>query len=255
MSNQVEWAKRIAALANTGIFNAGNHYDRERYQQLLAIATEMLAVAAAADPADVALVLAADDGYITPKVDVRGAVFRDDKILLVREAIDGLWTLPGGWADIGDAPSEAVEREIREESGYQAKAIKLLALEDRKRRHSPSINEVYKVAFLCRVDRRRGADQPRNHRRRLVPRRRNPASLTRPRHGRADSALVPAPPPAQLADRIRLGRAYAPRLHRARLPLRRQRPNPQIHLLLPLIDSLCSKGIRLGLSLGAQCWR
>lgn len=151
MNNQVEWAKRIAALSRTGIYYAQNHYDAERYQQLLAISVEMLAEAAQAEPSALRLILAEDDGYITPKVDVRGAVFRDDKILLVREAVDGLWTLPGGWADIGDAPSEAVEREIREESGYEAKAIKLLALEDRKRRHPPSLNEVYKLAFLCEL--------------------------------------------------------------------------------------------------------
>lgn len=151
MSKQVEWMKRVAALAKTGLHYATNHYDEERYQQLLDIAEDMLADAAEEDVAQVKLALAADDGYITPKVDVRGAVFRDGKVLLVREAVDGRWTLPGGWADVGDAPSQAVEREIREESGYEAKAVKLLALEDRKRRHPPSLNEVYKVAFLCEL--------------------------------------------------------------------------------------------------------
>ncbi len=151
MVNQVEWAKQIAALAKTGIHYARNHYDADRYQQLLAIAADMPAAAADADSARVKLILQQDDGYITPKVDVRGAVFRAGKILLVREAVDGLWTLPGGWADIGDAPSEAVEREIREESGFEANAIKLLAVEDRKRRHPPSLNEVYKLAFLCEL--------------------------------------------------------------------------------------------------------
>ncbi len=151
MSNQVEWAKRVAALAKTGLYYAANHYDEERYQRLLDVAADMLANAADSDLCRVKLILAADDGYITPKVDVRGAVFRDGKILLVREAVDGRWTLPGGWADVGDAPSEAVEREIREESGYEARAVKLLALEDRKVRHPPSPNEVYKVAFLCEL--------------------------------------------------------------------------------------------------------
>ena len=151
MSNQVEWAKQIAALAQTGRFFSKNHYDTERYQQLLDIAADMLAAAADANPTAVKLLLEKDDGYITPKIDVRGAVIHRGKILLVREASDGLWTLPGGWADIGDAPSTAVEREIREESGYQAKAVKLLALEDRKRRHPPSLNEIYKVAFLCQL--------------------------------------------------------------------------------------------------------
>lgn len=151
MSKQVEWAKQIAALAKTGLHYANNHYDEERYQQLLDIAADMLANAAESSASQVKLILRSDDGYITPKVDVRGAVFRDDKVLLVREAVDGRWTLPGGWADIGDAPSQAVEREIREESGYEAKAVKVLALEDRKVRHPPSLNEVYKVAFLCEL--------------------------------------------------------------------------------------------------------
>ncbi|MCY3574306.1 MAG: NUDIX hydrolase N-terminal domain-containing protein [Chloroflexi bacterium] len=151
MSKQVGWAQQIAALAKTGLHYTQNDYDGERYRTLLDIAAQMLADAAQADAAEVALMLAADDGYITPKVDVRGAVFQDDKVLLVREAVDGLWTLPGGWADVGDAPSEAVEREIREESGYETRAVKLLALEDRRRRHPPLVHAVYKIAFLCEL--------------------------------------------------------------------------------------------------------
>ena len=151
MSNQVEWAKRIAALAKTGLHYTRNPYDEDRFRQLLDIAADMLADASDGDSARVKLMLEADDGYVTPKVDVRGAVFRDGKVLLVREAVDGRWSLPGGWANVGDAPSEAVEREIREESGYEARAVKLLALEDRKIRHPPSVNEVYKAAFLCEL--------------------------------------------------------------------------------------------------------
>lgn len=149
MTDQANWAKKIAALARTGLHYSKSHYDSDRYEQLLDIAARMLADAADSDKARVRGVLEMDDGYITPKVDVRGAVFRNGKVLLVREAVDGLWTLPGGWADIGDSPSEAVEREIREESGYEAKAVKLLAVEDRKRRHPPSVHDVYKMAFLC----------------------------------------------------------------------------------------------------------
>lgn len=151
MIDQVNWAKKIAALAQTGRHYSKNYYDSDRYEQLLNIAAQMLADAAGADKERVRAVLELDEGYITPKVDVRGAVFKDGKVLLVREAVDGLWSLPGGWADIGDAPSEAVEREIREESGYLARAVKLLAVEDRKRRHPPSAHDVYKLAFLCKL--------------------------------------------------------------------------------------------------------
>ncbi len=77
-------------------------------------------------------------GYATPKVDVRGSVFRDDQILLVKERADGLWTLPGGWADVNESPREAVVREIMEESGYHTRANKLLAVWDRaKHQHTP----------------------------------------------------------------------------------------------------------------------
>ena len=151
MGNHIEWARRIAALARTGMHYTSNHYDAERYEQLLNIACDMMAAASGEDAASIKRLLDRDDGYVTPKVDVRGAVFRDGKVLMVRETVDGLWTLPGGWADVGDSPSEAVEREIREESGYEARAIKLLAVEDRKRRHPPSLYEVYKLAFLCEL--------------------------------------------------------------------------------------------------------
>jgi ADP-ribose pyrophosphatase YjhB (NUDIX family) len=95
---------------------------------------------------------ATEEGYATPKVDVRGAVFRDDGILLVRERSDGLWTLPGGWADVGDTPAAAVEREIFEESGYTAKATRLVAVYDRDRQgHPPIPYAVYKLYFICEL--------------------------------------------------------------------------------------------------------
>jgi 8-oxo-dGTP pyrophosphatase MutT (NUDIX family) len=86
-------------------------------------------------------------GYATPKVDVRGVVFRDDKLLLVQERSDGLWTLPGGWADVNDSPSEAVEREIVEESGFRTKAERMLAVFDRAKHGNlpPFPFHVYKL--------------------------------------------------------------------------------------------------------------
>ena len=87
-----------------------------------------------------------------PKVDVRGGVFERDRVLLVRERSDGRWTLPGGWVDVNDAPSEAVAREILEESGYRARAVKLAALVDKNRHpHPPGIHHIYKLFFLCEL--------------------------------------------------------------------------------------------------------
>ena len=149
MSDNIAWAQRVAAIANTGLYYAKDNFDRDRFQQLLDIAAEMLASASGAAPARVRDLLDLDDGYITPKVDVRGAVFQDGKVLLVREASDGLWSLPGGWADVGDSPADAVEREIREESGYIARAVKLMAVDDRNRRNRKSGFAVYKLFFRC----------------------------------------------------------------------------------------------------------
>jgi ADP-ribose pyrophosphatase YjhB (NUDIX family) len=93
-----------------------------------------------------------ETGAATPKVDVRAAVFQDDAILLVKERDDGLWTLPGGWADPNESPSEAVVREVYEESGYRTRATKLLALYDRdKHGHPPYLFHVYKLFFQCEL--------------------------------------------------------------------------------------------------------
>jgi ADP-ribose pyrophosphatase YjhB (NUDIX family) len=95
---------------------------------------------------------AAEAGYATPKVDVRGAVFQDGRVLLVRESEDGCWTFPGGWAEVGQSAAESVEREVREESGYLVKAVKLLACWDRNKHAHPAIPfHAYKLLFLCRI--------------------------------------------------------------------------------------------------------
>lgn len=151
MTDTINRLKQIAALAKTGLYFVRDPYDRDRYEKLVELSAKLLADYSGDSPDALHTLLVDDDGYITPKIDVRGAVFRDDKILMVKEATDGLWTLPGGWADVGDSPSEAIEREIWEESGYITKAVKLMAVEDRKLRHPDFIFDVYKMAFLCEL--------------------------------------------------------------------------------------------------------
>jgi len=155
----LDWATRLQAIAQTGLTFAHDPYDVERYEALREIAAEMLSAGSDAELSYIRGLFAEQAGYATPKVDVRGAVFRDDAILLVKERSDGGWTLPGGWADVGDAPSLAVEREIAEESGYQARAVKLLAFYDRNQHgHPPYPFHAYKVFFLCELT--GGAAQP-----------------------------------------------------------------------------------------------
>jgi len=148
----LEWAQRLQALAQNGLIYAQNPFDLERYEAVREVAAEMMATHAGADLAYVRQLFAAEVGYATPKVDVRGAVFRDDTILLVKERQDGLWTLPGGWADVNESPSAAVVREVYEESGYHTRAVKLLALHDRNRHaHAPFPFHVYKLFFQCEL--------------------------------------------------------------------------------------------------------
>jgi ADP-ribose pyrophosphatase YjhB (NUDIX family) len=146
------WARRIQAIAQNGLTYTEGPFDRERYQELRAIAAAMMAAGSATEPERILNLFAQEEGYATPKVDVRGVVFRGDALLLVKERADGLWTLPGGWADVGQSPGEAVVKEIREESGYLTRAVKLLAVDDRDRHgHPPLAWYVYKLFIQCEL--------------------------------------------------------------------------------------------------------
>jgi ADP-ribose pyrophosphatase YjhB (NUDIX family) len=150
----LEWAQKLQAIAQNGLTYSQNPFDIDRFQQMQQVAAEIMATYSNLESADVLGFFKQEIGYATPKVDVRGAVFQDDKILLVKERFDGLWTLPGGYVDVGEPPSLAVEREVYEESGYQARAVKLLALYDRnhpRHNHPPFEYHVYKLFFLCEL--------------------------------------------------------------------------------------------------------
>src|ERR1700747_185069 len=151
-ANILQWARKVQAIAQNGLTFSKDPFDRERFEQLQQLVTSILGPEVGITPGQLQGVWLGDDGYATPKVDVRGAVFDQDKVLLVRERSDGKWTLPGGWVDVNDAPSEAVVREIFEESGYHAKALKLAALVDKNRHpHPPSVHHIYKLFFLCEL--------------------------------------------------------------------------------------------------------
>jgi ADP-ribose pyrophosphatase YjhB (NUDIX family) len=83
---------------------------------------------------------------------VRAVVFQGGRILLVKEPADAGWSLPGGWADVGESPSEAAARETLEESGYKVRPVRLLAAYDRDRHGHPPIHfHVYKLVYLCQI--------------------------------------------------------------------------------------------------------
>ena len=150
----MEWVRALQAISQTGLHYAQNPYDTQRYREVGALAAAMLSQHTTLDIAQILAFHAAEFGYATPKVDVRGIAFRDDRILLVSEILDaGRWTVPGGWADVNETPSQAVVREMQEESGYETRVVKLLAVYDRERQgHQPSFPfHVYKLFFLCEI--------------------------------------------------------------------------------------------------------
>ncbi len=122
----LEWAQKIQATAQNGLTYTENAFDIERYQYLQKLAAEIITNYTNVEQSYILDLFTQETGYATPKVDVRGAVFQENKILLVKERSDGCWTLPGGWADISESPSESVVKEILEESGYHTRATKLI---------------------------------------------------------------------------------------------------------------------------------
>ena len=148
----LDWARKVQAIAQTGLAFSKDPFDRERYAQLQELVASILSTELHIPVGTARSFWEQEEGYATPKVDVRGGVFVGDRVLLVRERADGKWTLPGGWVDVNDAPSDAVVREIYEESGYRAKAVKLAALFDKNRHaHPPGIHHIYKLFFLCEL--------------------------------------------------------------------------------------------------------
>ena len=149
----LKWAKQLAALSQNGLTYTENPYDIERYEKVRQIAVEMMASQSDLDAGTLLTIFKREEGYATPKVDVRGVVFRDGKILLIKERSDNLWSLPGGWADPGQSPTESVVREVIEESGFETVARRLLAVYDRsKHPHEPPCPfHIYKLFFLCEI--------------------------------------------------------------------------------------------------------
>ena len=144
------WAREIQALAQTGHHYAHDDFERQRAERLLEIAAAIVADHGALPAEQVRLAFAEQPGFVTPKVDVRGVVFRGGEVLLVWDALGEGWTLPGGWADVGETPRQAVERELHEETGLRVHATRLVGVYDANRLEGAmSLFHAYKLVFLC----------------------------------------------------------------------------------------------------------
>lgn len=153
MNSKYKWlqiAQNLQSIAQAGLTYTENEYDVERYDQIMQMSKDIIADSSSLEMEKIDELFQLEKGYLTPKVDIRGVVFRGEKILLVKETIDGKWSLPGGWADVGLTPAEVVVKEVKEESGLEVKTLKLLAVFDKKcHPHPPEIYYVYKFFFLC----------------------------------------------------------------------------------------------------------
>jgi ADP-ribose pyrophosphatase YjhB (NUDIX family) len=155
MSQEPHWlriAREVRAIAQTGLAFTADGFDRQRYQRLRELAAQLLAQGSATEQESILALLRQEQGYATPKVDVRGAAFQEGRVLMVREISDGKWTLPGGWADVNQSAGECVVREIAEESGFKARALKLAAVYDYQKSNPPRhIDSIYKMFFICEI--------------------------------------------------------------------------------------------------------
>ncbi len=145
----VEWAREIFSLSQAGLAYSKNEFDIERYKRLQEITAEMIESQSDVSKESVLESFSMQAGYATPKIDVRGAVVHEGKILLIQERTDERWAMPGGWADLGNAPASVAEREVWEESGYRVKAEKVVAVLDANRIEPMEFYHAFKIIFLC----------------------------------------------------------------------------------------------------------
>lgn len=148
MKTLLDFSRELAAIGQAGLTYSKDPFDRERFARLREMASELLQT-----PEQVPLFRWPDEkGYSTPKVDVRGAIFKGDQVLLIKETSSGKWTLPGGWADVNHSPKENVERECKEETGYEVTATAITSVIDRERAGYPAnAYTTYKLFFLCEI--------------------------------------------------------------------------------------------------------
>ena len=147
----IEWTREIFSLSQAGLAYSKNEFDLARYKRLQEITAEMIENGSEHSKESVLESFSMQAGYATPKIDVRGAIVHEGKILLIQERTDERWAMPGGWADLGDAPASVAEREVWEESGYRVKAEKVVAVIDANRIEPLEFYHAFKIIFLCKL--------------------------------------------------------------------------------------------------------
>lgn len=151
MEKWLKWAIEIQSLAQAGLTYTDNVYDIERYERLREIAAEIIEEKSNISLEKVKDLFCNENGYQTPKIDTRAAIFKDDKILLTHEN-NGTWSLPGGWCDVLESVASNTIKEVKEETGLDVETIKIIAVQDRNKHNKPIYAYgVCKIFVLCNV--------------------------------------------------------------------------------------------------------
>ena len=151
MEKWLKWAIEIQSLAQAGLIYTDNVYDIERYERLREIAAEIIEEKSNISLEKVKDLFCNENGYQTPKIDTRAAIFKDDKILLTHKN-NGTWSLPGGWCDVLESVASNTIKEVKEETGLDVETIKIIAVQDRNKHNKPIYAYgVCKIFVLCNV--------------------------------------------------------------------------------------------------------
>ena len=148
----LQWAIKLQSIAQAGLAFSADNYDRDRYEQIRALSVEIMHEYTGISQTRLGDIFAGEEGYQTPKIDVRSAVFSDNKILMVREKVDGAWSLPGGWADVNTSLSESLERECLEEAGAIVRPERIIAVHLANKHNNARFPfTIYKIFVECRL--------------------------------------------------------------------------------------------------------
>ena len=151
MEKWLKWAIEIQSLAQAGLTYTDNVYDIERYERLREIAAEIIEEKSNISLEKVKDLFCNENGYQTPKIDTRAAIFKDDKILLTHEN-NGTWAMPGGWCDVLESVKSNTKKEVKEETGLDVETIKIISIQDRNKHNKPIYAYgVCKIFVLCNI--------------------------------------------------------------------------------------------------------
>lgn len=147
----LEWAKELQFLAQTGLTYSKDVFDIERFERIREISAEIISAQSELSLEKVKDLFCNETGFQTPKLDTRAAIFKEDKILLVKER-NGTWSLPGGWVDVNQTVKSNTEKEVEEEAGLKVEATRIIAVQDRNMHNVPPYAyNVCKIFVLCEI--------------------------------------------------------------------------------------------------------